>query len=273
MADEAHRTSRPASSPVAGDDLKRLTRAVVPDDAVEPFGAYLFAADEPESAIARALEAQVFLEAFGNTGELFEAEYGPYEASSFFVCVIDHLRMTPAGAMRVLLPSAAGFKSLNDIEPVWGVGAGELCERTGLSLDPLKVWDVATLAVAPDYRGSAAQGLVGMGLFQTLGLAALQCGVEWFVAILDLPVFRIVRWKLRMVFVGYEGVAPRTYLGSAASIPAWCNVASARRHLAETDADLYDVLVRGVGLEAALRRVDLDGTDRLAAWGLAGAGA
>jgi hypothetical protein len=272
VANEAHRTSGPARSTDAGD-LELLTRAVIPGDAVEPFGAYLFAADEPGAAVARALEAQVFLETFGDTDDVFEAEYGPYEPSSFFICVIDHLRGLPAGAMRVLLPSPAGFKSLNDIEPVWGVSAAQLGERSGLSLDPGRVWDVATLAVAPDYRGSAAQGLVSMGLFQTLGLAALRCDVEWFVAILDMPVFRIVRWKLRMVFVGYEGVGPRWYLGSPASIPTWCNVASARRHLAETDPDLYDVLVHGVGLEAALRRVDLESTDRLAARGLAGAGA
>lgn len=245
----------------------------MPDAVVEPFGAYLFGSDEPGAAIARALEARVFLETFGDSSELLSAEYDPYDASSFFICVVDHLRAVPAGAMRVLLPSSAGFKSLNDIEPVWGVSAEELCERSGLSLDLRRVWDVATLAVAPEYRGSAAQGLVSMGLFQTLGLAARRCDVEWFVAILDMPVFRIVRWKLRMVFVGYEGVGPRAYLGSPASIPTWCNVANARHHLAETDPDLYDVLVHGVGLETALRRVDLDSTERLAAWGLAGAGA
>jgi len=273
VSDDAYRSLRPVRGAASGTDLRELIREVTPVDAVEPFGAYLFAADEPGAAIARALEEQVFLDTFGDTREVLDAEYGPYEASSFFICVIDHLRGVPAGAMRVLLPSSVGFKSLNDIEPVWGVTAEELCERSGVALDPGRLWDVASLVVAPDYRGSAAQGLVGMGLFQTLGLAALRCDIEWFVAILDLPVFRIVRWKLRMIFRGYEGVGPRRYLGSEASIPTWCSVPSARRHLAETDPDLHDVLVRGVGLEAALRRVDLDSTDRLAAWGLAGAGA
>ena len=101
-----------------------------------------------------------------------------------------------------------------------------------------------------------------MGLYQTLTLAAFHCGIDWFIAILDMPVFRIIRWKLRMIFAGYEGIGPRPYLGSAASLPAWCDVAEAERRLAEEDEDLHAVLVKGVGLEAALRRVDLAAADR-----------
>ena len=77
----------------------------------------------------------MFLEAFGNTAELLADEYGPYEASSFFICVVDHLRMLPAGVMRVVLPSPRGFKSLNDIEPVWGEPAESAHRAHGLALD------------------------------------------------------------------------------------------------------------------------------------------
>ena len=105
-----------------------------------------------------------------------------------------------------------------------------------------------------------------MGLYQTLTMAARECGIEWFVAILDMPVFRMIRWKLHLIFAGYEGVAPMPYLGSAASIPAWCDVVMAERRLAETDQDLHAILVQGIGLEAALRPVDLTRVDRLVAW-------
>jgi hypothetical protein len=168
--------------------------------------------------------------------------------------------------MRVLLPSPQGFKSLNDIEPVWGVSAASLAERNGLALDLHKTWDIATLAIAADYRGKASRGVVSMGLYQTLTLAARRCGIEWFVAILDMPVFRMIRWRLRMIFAGYEGIAPLPYLGSAASIPAWCDVLAAERHLAATDQDLHAVLVDGVGLEPALRPVDLGSADRITEW-------
>jgi hypothetical protein len=137
-----------------------------------------------------------------------------------------------------------------------------MLERTGLALDPGRTWDIATIAVAEAYRGGALQGLVCMGLYQTLTLAAFHCGIDWFIAILDMPVFRMIRWKLRMIFAGYEGVGPMPYLGSVASLPAWCDVAAAERRLAEVDQDLHSVLVLGEGLEAAMRLVDLASADK-----------
>lgn len=238
-------------------ELRRLTREIVGPAPAEPFGAYLFRHDEPGAELGRELERAVFLEAFGNTADTLRDEYGPYEGSSMFICIVDHLRLLPAGVMRVIVPSARGFKSLNDLEPVWGETPQELASRTGLALDLAKTWDIATLAVAADYRGKAARGLVSMGLYQTLTLAARDCDVGWFVAILDMPVFRMIRWKLRMIFAGYRGVPPLPYLGSAASIPAWCDVVEAEKRLAATDPDLHAILVMGIGLEAALRRVDL----------------
>lgn len=249
-----------------GADLRRLTRQVSSPGATEPFGAYLFAHDEPGAELGRHLEREVFLEAFGNTADQLADEYGPYERSSLFVCVVDHLRSRPAGAMRVLLSSAAGFKSLNDIQRVWGEPAAALAERSGLVINPDTTWDIATLAVAPEYRGAAGRGLVTMGLYQTLTLAAHACGTEWFVAILDLPVFRMLRWKLHLIFAGYKGVEPMPYLGSVASIPAWCHVPAAAQHLAVVDPDLYSIVCEGIGLEAGVRRVDLGPADRFAAW-------
>ncbi len=244
-------------------ELRSLVQHVSEPEASEPFGAYVFGAGAPGADLARHLETTVFLESFGNTPALLAEEYGPYEASSVFICIIDHRRRLPAGVMRVLMPSERGFKSLNDIEPVWGEPAENLFARTGLAFEPERAWDIATFAVASDYRGRAAQGLVGMGLYQTLTLLALACGVGWFVAILDVPVFRLLRWKLRMIFAGYAGTTPRPYLGSVASIPAWCDVEHAERHLAATDPELHDILVQGVGLEPALRRVDVSAAERL----------
>jgi hypothetical protein len=159
--------------------------------------------------------------------------------------------------MRIVRPSPAGLKSLNDLEAVWGWTAEVLMQRTGLSFASEKTWDIATLAAPPEYRSKATGGLVTMGLYQTLTLAAQACGIELFVAILDMPVFRMLRWKLRMIFAGYPGVGPMPYLGSLASIPAWCDVLSADRHLAAVDPDLHAILTEGIGLESALRRADL----------------
>lgn len=245
-------------------ELRRLTQQVVPSGATEPFGAYVFGSGEPAAQLGRHVERTVFLEAFGNTPELLAEEYDPYEASSIFICVLDQMRRLPAGVMRVLLPSPAGFKSLKDIEPVWGEPADVLIARTAMGMDLACTWDIATLAVAPDYRGKATTGLVSMGLYQTLGMVTSRCGIDWLVAILDAVVYRILR-KLQMPFTGYRGTAPMPYLGSAASLPVWCDVASMRAHIAGTDPDLYAAYFEGAGLEPAIRPVDLDCAEALVA--------
>ncbi|HUC36762.1 MAG TPA: hypothetical protein VMR97_06530 [Acidimicrobiales bacterium] len=246
-------------------ELRRITRQVIPQGASEPFGAYLFRNGEPGAELGRHVEQTVFLEAFGNTPEQLTDEYRRYESSSVFICVLDQMRGLPAGVMRVLLPSPAGFKSFNDIEPVWGEPAEAIVGRTGIALDEKRTWDIATLAVDADYRGKATMGLVSMGLYQTLTLTARNCGIDWFVAILDVPVLRMLRWKLHMIFAGYKGVSAMPYLGSPASMPAWCDVIEAERRLRERDPDLHAVLVKGTGLEPALRRIDLSCTESLVA--------
>jgi hypothetical protein len=245
-------------------DLRRLTREVVAGDPGTPFGVYVFDGNEPASELGRHVERTVFLETFGNTQEMLAEEYDPYEEGCFFICVVDHLRHLPVGAMRVISLSPSGFKSLNDLELVWSEPAGVVAERTGLTMPPERTWDVATLAVAPDYRAKATGGLISMSLYQSVTLAARACGVDWLVAILDMPVFRLLRWRLRMVFAGYEGVAPRPYLGSLASIPAWCDLVATDRRLASVDEDLHAILYRGLGLEHAVRVIDGSALEQLA---------
>jgi hypothetical protein len=242
---------------VLDDDLRRLVWEVTDPGAAEPFGAYIFGAGEPGADLGRRLEQSVFLESFGNTPEMLDEEFSQYEASTLFICIVDHMRKLPAGMMRVVRPSTAGLKSLNDIELVWGEKAETVIERTGIALDPARTFDVATMAVAADYRRKAAAGLITMGLYQSLATAAREYGAYWLVAIFDMPVFRLIRWKLRMVFASYHGVSAQPYLGSPASIPAWCDLREAEQRLAVADPYICDVLFRGVGLEPALRRLDV----------------
>ena len=237
--------------------LSKLTAEVTATGAAEAFGAYLFDADEPGAELGRHLERRVFLESFGNTVDLLARQYGPYEASSWFIVVVDHLLRLPAGVMRIVRPSPVGLKSLNDLQSVWGEPVEVVMRRTGLDFEQERSWDIATLAVPPEYRATATGGVVTMGLYQTLTLAAQLAGIGLFVAILDMPVFRMLRWKLHMIFAGYEGVGPRPYLGSPASVPAWCDVAASERRLAVADAELCAILCKGTGLEPVLRRADL----------------
>jgi hypothetical protein len=237
--------------------LRHLARQAIAPGTTAPLGVYVFGADDLASELARHVERVVFMETFGNTTELLVKEYAPYDQASIFVCVIDHLRCVPAGTMRILLPSEAGFKTLDDAAPVWGEPVTAMAARTGIELDLARTWDIATLAVAPEYRGKATMGLVSMGLYQALALATPPCGIDWLLAILDVPVFRMIRWKLRMPMAGFTGVAARPYLGSAASMPVWCNVGDTERRLAMSDPDLHALYFKGVGMEPAIRPLDV----------------
>jgi hypothetical protein len=140
-----------------------------------------------------------------------------------------------------------------------------MIEQTGLLLDRSATWDVATLAVSPEYRGKAKTGLVTLGLLQGLTMMAWRLGIEWLIAVLDMPVFRMIRWKLHMSFSGFAGVAAAPYLGSRASLPVWCRVIDGKSRLADNDPILHDLLFLGAGLEAAVRPLDIEqGIGRIA---------
>jgi hypothetical protein len=162
--------------------------------------------------------------------------------------------------MRILLPSGIGFKTIDDAAPVWGEPIEAMAARTGLDIDLARTWDIATLAVAPEYRGKATMGLVSMGLYQALALATPRCGIDWLLAILDVPVFRMIRWRLRMPMAGFAGVTAQPYLGSPASLPVWCNVGDTDRRLAASDPDLHALYFKGVGMEPAVAPLDLHST-------------
>src|SRR5690349_5901878 len=103
-----------------------------------PFGTYVIPSHHPAAELGRDLEREVFFEFFGNTPELLDAEYERYEASSLFLSIIDHEREQIAGGMRVIVPSAAGFKSLDDIEHGWHEPAEVVIERSGITIDPFR---------------------------------------------------------------------------------------------------------------------------------------
>jgi len=246
------------SATVMGDaELRRRAGALAAPGTLAPLGVYLFRSTDPAAELARHVERVVFLETFGNTPELLTKEYAPYDDASVFLCVVDHLRRVPAGTMRIVLPSPAGFKTLDDAPSVWGEPVAAMAARTEIDIDLTRTWDIATLAVAPEYRGKATMGLVSMGLYQALAMATTRCGIAWLLAILDVPVFRMIRWRLRMPMAGFQGVTARPYLGSPASMPVWCNVGDTERRLAVSDPDLHALYFKGVGMEPALQPLDL----------------
>jgi hypothetical protein len=230
----------------------------------ETFGAYLFLDADPAAEIARSVERAVFLEAFGNTAELLATEYGPYESSSLFVCIVDHRALRPAGAVRLILPTVGGpgLKSLNDIEPTWGEPALVMLDRLGIAVRPGSMWDAASLVVAPAYRSPAATGLVSLGLYQSLVGAAMAAGVNWLCAVLDTVVFRVAQAKFAGPFEPYADDRP--YLGSKSSLPVTVNVVGWRSRLAAREPEIHEIIYEGTGIESMMRSVPAGVTTELA---------
>ncbi|HSH61858.1 MAG TPA: hypothetical protein VK988_19865 [Acidimicrobiales bacterium] len=237
-------------------ELRALSRSVIDRDAGQPFGVYAGSAAEPIAAVGREVERIVFGQAFDNSPALLAAEYGRYDEASLFFCVLDHRRGLPAGMMRVIRPSPAGLKSVHDLERLWGHRAGEALPGTGAPLALDRLWDLATLAVMPEYRGRGTSGLVSLALYQAVCTSARQCGIEQFVAIIDMAVFRLLQWQLGRPFSRFSGVQPMGYLGSLASLPVWCDIAEWSRRVAEVDAATCELVVEGRGLEPSVKSVD-----------------
>jgi hypothetical protein len=250
-------------------DLARFETAgllarILPEHPTTAFGVYALAGDDPVAEVVRKLERQVFEETFGDSPELLELEYGPYDDSSLFLLAVDHRRMVPAGAVRIILPSETGWKSLVDVERIWGIDVGDVIARTPGALTNRSIWDIATLAVAPDYRGAATSGLVSMALYQGLFMTAPRCGAQYFVAMLDSVVLRFLQWQLHHLFSRFEGLPAAPYLGSKSSSLVWFEVEEWRRRLEVTDPTLHELLFEGIGLEAAVSTPDWDEVAALA---------
>ena len=216
------------------------------------FGVYVLQSDEPAAELGRSVDREVFLEFFGNTAELLAEEYDPYEDSSVFICVVDHVQRCPAGVMRVILPSPLGFKSLHDIEGRWGEPIEDLMTRSGVTLERSELWDVATLAVRGGYRGEASGGLVSLALFQALAMLAPARGRRWAVAILDVIVLDMIQTEFLRPFTMLDGLAPKRYLDSPSSLPVLLDATDFESRLRFRAPSMAEILFDGRGLETVV---------------------
>lgn len=235
-------------------NIEEITRSVVEADGRgdTPFGLYIVRGTDPASEIGRSVEREVFYDFFGNSPELLAAEYERYDASSLFLCIVDQVRMRPAGVFRIVLPSDAGFKTFHDMEKEWDVEMPELFDRSGMHTDERSYWDVATLAISADYRGDAASGMVRLGLCQALCMLAARTDVPYLITIIDVLVADLMQRFLQRPWQPFPRIEPRRYLGSGSSLPMYIDAHEYRSRLAQVDPDAYELLFLGVGVEAAL---------------------
>jgi hypothetical protein len=193
---------------------------------------------------ARQCEEDVFLQAFGNTRNQLEDEYGPYNDQSVFVAISDDSGHV-VGACRLITPGSLGLKTLNDVgrEP-WGVDGLRAARAAGI--DPENAWDVATLGVRRDYRGSRMS--VAIALYHAIVVSTRVNEVGTITAILDDQIRHILT-AADFIMPPLPGTRTAEYLGSPASTPVYGHCAGMVDGQRRMNPDAYRLMSLGIGLD------------------------
>jgi hypothetical protein len=212
-----------------------------------------------EREAARRVEADVFLQAFGNTPELLAQEYGPYEARSRFIAVIDDASGAALGTARLIVADAGSpVKTLLDVaDAPWHLPVAD--SLAAVDLEPATVWDVASLAADRRYRAGAAGAEVSVALCHGIWRYARNCGVPGMVTILDDRVHRLVR-AMGLPWHTMAGATSQPYLGSRGSTPCVFAVATAEAEVYGARPDLAPALDHGVFRSITVDPADLAAT-------------
>jgi len=210
-----------------------------------------------ERDAARTVEGQVFLQAFGNTPEVMDQEYGPFDARSRFIVVLDEETGTALGAARLILPdpSDGPVKTLVDVagEP-WHVDVADSLRTAGLTSGP--VWDVASLAVDRRFRSGAAGAELTLALCHGIFEHPRVCGAEGLVTVLDDKVFQLLR-VMGVPWTALPGATSQPYLGSPASTPCVMRVDGVAPSIRARRPDVAPAVVDGVFSSIILDPADL----------------
>lgn len=190
------------------------------------FGCYLIPHRSRFSDIARVVECSVFEKFFGNTPECMVDAYAPYEENSLFLLVVDQLQRQAAGALRIILPSPKGLKSLNDITgaPLY-INAEQIVQLHAIA-DPRRCWDIGTLAVLKEYRAAASDHMVSLMLYGQLYALLRRRDIDHMVTVLDRHAYAQLTELLGVPFVSIAGSEPFSYLGSDHSRASYLHLPS-----------------------------------------------
>ena len=175
------------------------------------FLALAVGAATPLSEVARTVERQVFEETFGMDAATMSAEYARYEDDSMFFLVLDRKTGLPAGAARVI---DGGGKTLDDAPAHIGYDLDTITAVHHMRAG--RIWDFATLAVLPAYRGGRNGLSVSALLYRTFLNAGRLAGVHHVVAMLDSRAHRNLK-LIGVEFAPMCGADPFEYLGSPAT--------------------------------------------------------
>ncbi|MEV6843866.1 hypothetical protein [Actinoplanes sp. NPDC051411] len=214
-----------------------------------PFIALAVRPDDLLADVARTVERRVFEESFAMDAAVMTEEYAAYEQDSMFFLVIERRTGAPAGAARVI---DGGGKTLDDAPDVIGVDLGTIVEKHGLFGG--KIWDFATLAVLPEYRGGKST-MVSSLLYRAFLNAGRRAGVQHVVAMLDRRAHRGIA-LIGAPFEPMAGSEPFEYLGSPSTSALYMRFADIEPAIAAEGERLSNITpVEGESRARGLHRV------------------
>ena len=219
------------------------------DYADKDFAMFVIEGDDPHAELGRMVEAEVFFEAFGDQRELLDETYGPYNATTHFIVLVDLAERRVAGAIRYLIPGVAGFRTELDFQqnPTWAMTLEDIARHHEVAFASDDLIDVLTLSVRRDYNRAVAKR-TSLALMFGLHWQGLLLDKPFMIGILDEPVFRLLN---------YCGIPaqrccdrPSTaYLGSAASVPFLLDVFSIARSMRDCSPTAAAIVVDGEPLD------------------------
>jgi len=213
----------------------RVAGALAAHPSTGRFAALAIATDDPLADVARTVEHQVFEESFALDAAEMATEYGPYDSGSLFFLVLDRETGLPAGAARVV---EGGGKTLDDAPDYLGEDLSTIVAEHGMYLG--RIWDFATLAVLPEYRGGKSSLMVSSLLYRTFLKAGRRAGVRHVVTMLDHRAYRSIT-LLGAPFQALVGSKPFDYLGSPSTRALYLDFPTVEAAIAEQSGRLRHV--------------------------------
>ncbi|HVV25729.1 MAG TPA: GNAT family N-acyltransferase [Candidatus Saccharimonadales bacterium] len=245
--------------------IEGFVEDLTPDEEIRQgrrFGLHVIEGNEPASDIGRFVESQVFDEFFQNDLERMKQEYSPYDAESTFLSVLDYEEKKPVGVIRIIRPSEAGLKSLNDLVDPSGpwFKEGDTVEKrfSEIGSDPEHTVDISTMAIMPEYRTNHAADGASAALYSSCVRWSLAHGYNRWVTIVDESIYDMMQsWG--EPFQPFKDAEWASYIDSAKSIPVHTELHSGLEKIKRFDqdmtqkfgnpVDIHGLYTRGVGLE------------------------
>ena len=203
----------------------------------------VFTTAENTPPAVRACELDVLSSWYGDTPELIESAYGPYEEQTAFLSVRRQDGIV-VGACRLILPGPLLPKTVCDVaaEP-WRIDAGTSLRLAGV--DARRTWDIATIAVRRD-RGEAG-GIIAAALYWGLIHGTRANEIPWVLAVIDRHA-RSLLAMLGLTLTALPGTAAAAYMGSPACTPVWAHVPTGIQQQRLVNPDGHRLVSMGRGL-------------------------